>query len=125
MKHKFTFLIIMVSSLLISCGIAKNALESSNLENSNKINYGMTKEEVNQLMGTDSHGGLNNPYKKEIFQDSKNRSIEVFYYMTNRFANTEEESLFPVILFEGKVIGTGWRAIESTSKKYDMQIRNR
>ncbi|MGD1008049.1 MAG: hypothetical protein ABR980_12560 [Ignavibacteriaceae bacterium] len=125
--NKLITLFYIVSSLLIlsGCGIAIQNIADDNRANTVRIEMGMTRTEVDSIMGKGTVVGISNPYKKEIFYDSKNRLLEVYYYYVERFATTEEEQLIPIVLFEGKVEGIGWRSLDATAKKYDIQIRNR
>ncbi|GMR20961.1 MAG: hypothetical protein BMS9Abin36_1559 [Gammaproteobacteria bacterium] len=83
-------------------------------QNINRIDLGMTKTQVQNIMGTTNHYYatahrkptiITHPSKREMFE-SNSRTFEVLYYYT-RYAK-RDAALTPVVLQEGKVVGWGW-----------------
>lgn len=88
--------------------------------NINRLQLGMTKDEVVAVMGTKTHYGKQphrqptvtpHPYKREVaVQNGKH--YEILYYYTKHIRG--DAALTPVILIEGKVIGWGRTSLRST-----------
>jgi len=139
MKKIFLVLIIFIIG---GCSTFNNR-EQFRLENRQaltKIGMGMTKEEVNSVMGTQTatdkifvglmNGGhitktVNNPYRTETLQ-GKDKVFEVYYYYTdvkNQDDAITDDELTPIIFDEGKVIGWGWSFLETNANKYEIRLR--
>lgn len=87
--------------------------------NINKIQLGMARDEVVEIMGTKTHYGkrphraptiIPHPYKREIVTH-KNKKYEVIYYYT-KYAK-RDAALTPVVIHKGKVSGWGWGFLRS------------
>lgn len=104
-------------------------IRTENRLNITKLNVGMTKAEVLQLMGNKSARAsfgknavtITNPYRSEIRQ-AKGQKYEILYYYTHqdqkdwptkRFKILERE-LTPIVLQDGKVIGWGSEFLTSS-----------
>lgn len=120
-----------------------NLLEfrGDNRRNIQKIDLGMTKNEVIQIMGNEIgkteewmgclYGGyvvtesVNNPYSSEILQ-GKDKKFSVLYYYTDLKrgdgAITDDE-LTPIVFEDGKVIGWGRGFLEDNINKYEIRVR--
>jgi len=83
-------------------------------QNINKVELGMTKVQVQNIMGTKSHYYarshrgttiITHPSKREMFVHNST-THEVLYYYT-KYARGDA-ALTPIILVNDKVIGWGW-----------------
>jgi Icc-related predicted phosphoesterase len=102
-------------------------IRTENRQNILKINVGMTKAEILQIMGDKTahvkkEETVTNPYKSELRQANE-RTYEVLYYYTHddqphwpfkRFTILDRE-LTPIIFQDGKVIGWGSEFLAQTS----------
>ena len=88
--------------------------------NINRLQLGMTKDEVVEIMGTKTHYGKQphrqptvtpHPYKREVATQN-GKGYEILYYYTKHTRG--DAALTPVILSEGKVIGWGPTSLRST-----------
>ncbi len=88
--------------------------------NLNRVEIGMTRNQVFEIMGTKTHYGkphygkatiTPHPYKREIVKDG-NKEYEILYYYTKHTKGND--SLTPVVLLDGKVSGWGWNYLRST-----------
>jgi hypothetical protein len=108
------------------------SIRTENRLNITKINVGMTKAEVLQLMGNKTARAsfgknavtITNPYRSELRQVN-GQNCEILYYYTHqdqrdwptkRFKILERE-LTPIIFQDGKVIGWGQPFIDNLSIK--------
>ena len=94
-------------------------LRDENRINIAKIDKGMTRAQVVQVMGEKSVGGMSgtvtNPYKREIIRDCQGAEYEILYYYTEQVGQKHwEEGMTPVILKAGQVVGIGWRYLETS-----------
>ena len=121
--------IVLLALNLSSCIIAYNNFLTKNRQSLMRLKIGMTKAEVNQIMGT---GGINtidhkinNPYRSEIFR-GKEKSFEIWYYVTDKkgryYAITDDE-LTPLIFDEDKLVGWGQGFLSDIIIKYEIRIR--
>ncbi len=113
-------------------------LRNDNRFNLTKLSVGMSKEQVFEIMGEETgevnvgtllHPGImsaTNPYKKEILQ-GKNRIYEMYYYYTDigkgSYFSIAEDELTPLVFDKGKLMGWGWRFIETNIQKYELRIK--
>ena len=118
MKNSIFFMFSLFLSL-ISYG-CDNAAEMrlQNSQNITKINVGMTKAEVLQIMGNKTaHKDsitITNPFKTALRQSDGN-TYEILYYYTHYLQHdypfksfiVRESELTPIIFQDGKVIGWG------------------
>ena len=96
---------------------------SSNRLNLQKLDLGMTRGEVDAIMGTTPsqtrNGLVPNPYERDVLQ-RKNGSYEVLYYLTQKyppFTAIKRSQAIPVVLRNGKVAGWGAEALGSIDSK--------
>lgn len=89
-------------------------LISRNLININKLSLGMTRKEVEHIMGSmqaSTHDSVvANPYKVEPMRVGESQ-YEVLYYLTRKyppFTPIKDSQATPVILKDGRVVGWGW-----------------
>jgi len=82
----------LLACLILSGCYTPLKIRAKNTANLNKLSAGMTKQEVLQIMGTDSCVAvdrtgkivavINNPYKTELLRE-KGKTFEVLYYYTD------------------------------------------
>jgi len=115
------FLLLLIT--LASCGIVINTMNSQNRLNLLKIEIGMTKDEVNEIMGTEiySYWEYSNPHKREQFYANDGKVIEIYYYLINK-KGSENERFSPVLFVDNIVEGVGWRSFERAISKYEINI---
>ena len=79
-----------------------------------KVEPGMTRAQVTQIMGDGTHRferTVSNPEKQETIKDAR-AQYEVLYYYTEQIGQKKwEDGMTPVVLSGGKVVGTGWKEI--------------
>jgi len=97
----------MLIPFLSSCGVVKQVNSRDRANALNKLEVGMTKQQVLDFMGE--------PYGREVYG-----SQEFLIYDTNHWGNTEAERFTPICLVDGKVIGWG-RNYYDSSKKYKIE----
>lgn len=97
-----------------------DAMRDRNKRNLQQLSVGMSRLEVNQIMGTDTAGGLlgtlhrasvSNPYRIETVTGANRQEYEILFYytdVTKRDDVVSDNELTPVILQNGKVIGWGY-----------------
>ena len=80
-----------------------------------QLDLGMSKEEVLEIMGTETYegddGDINNPFRTEVFQMEEDSVVEVLYYYTDKKNNDKaitDEELTPIVFKNGRLIGWGW-----------------
>ena len=127
----------------VSC-TTLDAVRTQNRERLNKLEVGMFKQKVLEIMGTETiktyvtsgwswlllrpnvpSGTINNPYRSETYNTDKG-TLEVLYYYTDEKAAdgaVTDDELTPIVFKEGVLIGWGWGAIEDVEEKYEIRIR--
>jgi hypothetical protein len=85
---------LMASLLIAGCGPTTNNINNSNI---NKLQVGMTREEVIAVMG--------NPEKREVYGRT-----EFLMYTTGNF------TLTPIAIIDGRLLGWGRRYYDDTIK---------
>lgn len=115
----------------------RNALEevrSENRTNLLKLQVGMTKTEVLQIMGTQEDklwGGvgypqrISNPFRAETLE-GKDGTLEVLYYYTDlqkQDGAVTDDELTPLVLKNNKLVGWGRSALNESVTKYEIRVR--
>ena len=133
---KIMLLTVLVLSLL-GCTSEIDKLSSSNRQNLTKLNIGMTRHNVMQLMGSESaelqwsfldphpYPSASNPYRVETLQ-GKDKVFEILYYCTDLKRNdgaVTDDELTPFVFERDKLIGWGWNFMEANIQKYEIIIR--
>lgn len=113
--------------ILTSCA-NYNSFRAENRENIARLEQGMSKEQVITIMGKSTASGLGetitNPYKREFIQTKNGDKLEILYYYTEQIGDKYwEEGMTPVVFEQGRVVGIGWRYLDSTD--VSVTIRNR
>lgn len=124
------FRILTSITIIISLSACSNYSSSraENRENIARLNLGMSKEQVMVIMGNNTASGLgetiSNPYKREFIKTKNGNTLEVLYYYTEQIGDKNwEMGMTPVSFEQGKVVGIGWRFLDSTDTS--VTIRNR
>jgi hypothetical protein len=121
----------------------RNEVGSYNQANLLKIDLGVTKTKVLEVMGgvqkiqtyiatsfmTKKEGVIiNNPFNREFKTDSAGNTIEVIWYYTN-INKTEgditKEQQTPIVLEKNGVVGMGWDFYEDYAKRKRISIEER
>lgn len=102
---------IIISALLIAVltGCAGYpGLRNGNREKLNQLQLGMSKAQVEAVMGNEGFGDIRQPYKREVFE-SNGAAYEVLYYYTDVIGDyrSMDTGMTPVIFRQGKFIGSG------------------
>jgi hypothetical protein len=116
------FFVLLISGMLVNgahaCETAYKELLRQNNDNLTRLNLGMSKDELVQLMtdcSTHVKGKpFTNPFKVDAWQRGSD-TYEVMYYLTRRyqkFTPVRESHTTPVVLKNGKVTGWGRAALE-------------
>jgi len=106
-----------------------DSIRAMNRERLMKLSIGMSKQEVLNVMGTQTMQAegwtVNNPYRSEIMT-GKDKTFEVLYYYTDvkqgDNAITDDE-LAPLVFDDGKLIGWGWSFLKDNAQKYEIRMR--
>jgi len=109
---------------LFGCASAGKFIQRNRI-NLSHLRYGMTKAEVHGVMGQESYGSANNPYRSAMHSGKDGTSIEVFYYWTDgswRGGITDDE-LTPVVFSNGALIGWGREFWTEFVNKYELRIK--
>lgn len=119
--------VFVTTSLLVACS-SYGELRDENRQNIVRVEKGMTKLQVVEVMGAKSgkgsDGTFSNPYKREIIKDRAGNEFEILYYYTERIGEKNwEEGMTPIALKDGVVAGIGWRYIESSDFNITMKRR--
>ena len=130
-------------TLIICLGLtgcaSLNTVRTTNRENLIKLNIGMMKQKVMEIMGTErkityqfagiltpfTAHAINNPYRSEVLQ-GKDKTFEVLYYYTDikkRDGAITDDELLPIVFDENKLIGWGWSFLQDNINKYEIRIR--
>ena len=131
---------------LVGCASVGNLdkLRVENRQNILRIQIGMTKSEVLNIMGnkfaTDvylrnlsgsNQFTVNNPYRSEILQ-GKDKVFEIIYYYTDvkktqqyfgAIFSVQDDELTPLVFDNGKLIGWGWSFLQDNVQKYELRMR--
>ena len=145
-KVNYFLVFILTAHILTACTSMYSQYEkvrSRNRQNVNKLNIGMTKDEVLETLGTltdklvsrrRSDGGslflpetqyIDNPFRTSSFERDT-LTFELLYYYTDLKradgAKTDDE-MTPIVLINGRLAGWGWDFWEDTANKYELRIR--
>lgn len=84
------------------------ALRESNREKIAQLQLGMSKAQVEAIMGSAGFMDVKQPYRREVFE-SNGRAYEVLYYYTDFIQDYQpmDTGMTPVVIREGKFIGAG------------------
>ena len=121
-------------------------VRAMNAQNMLKLNSGMNKQEVLNIMGVGiiqtekievyRTGGyqvmpylkISNPYRTETIRASGDKLFEVYYYFTDLKSpgdSIQDEDLTPLIFDDDKLIGWGWGFFQDTAQKYKIERKVR
>ena len=118
--------ILLVLVIMISGCTESDRIRVMNRENLMKLSIGITKQEVLDIMGTETFGSINNPYKNEVLYGKNGKVLEVLYYYTDKKSADgviTDDELTPLVFDGDKLIGWGWGFLEVNIQKYEIRIR--
>ena len=122
---------------------ARNEVGSYNQANLLKVDIGVTKTKVLEVMGgvqkiqtyistsfmTKKESIIiNNPFNREFKTDSAGNTIEILWYYTNlnkADGDITKEQQTPIVLEKNAVVGMGWDFYEDYAKRKGMTIEPR
>ena len=122
---------------------ARNEVGSYNQANLLKVDLGVTKNKVLEVMGgvqkiqtyittsfmTKKEGIIiNNPFNREFKTDTAGNTIEIVWYYTNinkAEGDITREQQTPIILEKNAVVGMGWDFYEDYAKRKGINIEAR
>ncbi|GAO44715.1 hypothetical protein FPE01S_03_07540 [Flavihumibacter petaseus NBRC 106054] len=122
---------------------SRNEVGSYNQANLLKVDLGVTKTKVLEVMGgvqkiqTYTSSSIvtkkedviiNNPYNREFKTDSAGNTLEVLWYYTNvkkAEGDITKEQLTPIILDKNAVVGLGWDFYEGYAKRRGITLEQR
>ncbi len=122
---------------------ARNEVGSYNQSNLLKVDLGVTKTKVLEVMGgiqkiqtyvttsfmTKKEGIIiNNPFNREFKTDTAGNTMEILWYYTNinkADGDITKEQQTPIILEKNAVVGMGWDFYEDYAKRKGITIEAR
>jgi hypothetical protein len=122
---------------------ARNEVGSYNQSNLLKVDLGVTKTKVLEVMGgiqkiqtyvttsfvTKKEGIIiNNPFNREFKTDTAGNTMEILWYYTNinkAEGDITKEQQTPIILEKNAVVGMGWDFYEDYAKRKGITIEAR
>ena len=127
---KFLGVLFFAACLVAGCANPYAIMRDGNRAAIAKVEIGMSKLQVENIMGSRAAEGLSgryeNPYKREIIRGTDGQSYDVLYYYTQQIGERQiETGLTPVVFDEGRVVGIGWSYLDSISGASTTTIRRR
>jgi hypothetical protein len=135
---KKIFVLMLLSVFMFGCAstpcqVKVSAMDVAvkNTKHVTQLTLGMTKEQVEAVMGTESikikcwlrEVEIKNPTKTEVF-GGNGKSFEVLYYLTNtEYAGweiVEYDDLTPLVFLDNKLIGVGELFLREVKKQYNL-----
>lgn len=101
----------LVLSACVSNKTRAERFVAGNRENLSRLELGMTRAQLVQLMGVESVVNLSNPARSESFMGADGKPVEVIYYCVSRKCRREGET--PIVIADGRVTGWGRGFLES------------
>lgn len=116
--------------VLAGCANPYAGMRDGNRVALNKIELGMSKANVLNVMGERSADGMDgkyeNPYKRETIKGIDSTTYEILYYYTQQIGDRPiETGLTPIVLSNGRVTGIGWGYLDSIAGNSTTTIRRR
>lgn len=127
---RFIGVLFFAALLLAGCANPYAIMRDGNRAALAKVEIGMSKSQVESIMGSRSAEGeggrYENPYKREIIRGTDSQSYDVLYYYAQQIGERPiETGLTPVVFNEGRVVGIGWGYLDSISGASTTTIRRR
>lgn len=115
---------------IAGCSNPYATMRDANRMAMNKIDAGMSRDQVQEIMGqrsADGEGGrFENPFKRETIMGTDGKSYDVLFYYTQAIENRPiETGLTPVVFYDRKVTGIGWGYLDSLTGYSTTTIRRR
>ena len=114
-QKKSIIIIVFLTIFLFSCASSGPFKTSSTRRNLDKLEVGMTKSEILDIMGF--------PYQREVFRGQDGQPVEVLIYQT-KFVGTllspSDSDLTPVVLKDNSLVGWG-RNFYDRTKRYEFK----
>jgi hypothetical protein len=123
------------TTLVVGGCVSLNQLGARNRQRLSGLEIGMTKSDVQRVMGTDttsvreygrSTQVIPSPYKTATVQTDRGQVLEVLYYYTGDLQGdprgVRPDDITPVVLTNGRVSGWGSDFFESVDK-HELRVR--
>ncbi|MTI87491.1 MAG: DUF3192 domain-containing protein [Balneolaceae bacterium] len=129
-------LILVLITLVFSSCKSLDDVRTKNRENLIHLEQGMSKQEVLDLMGTETQktyagdftmptGKINNPYRVEMY-NADSSTFEILFYYTDVKSTDDaitDDELTPIVLRDNSLVGFGWSFWEGQIQKYEIRVR--
>ena len=102
---------ILIIIAVLGCSASMEQVRTKNRENLLRLSIGLGELDVLQIMGTETIGNINNPYRKETPMGEDGELYVVFFYHTDIKKDDKlitDDELTPIVLKDNQLIGWGW-----------------
>lgn len=129
MFKKIVICVVLLSTLSACASFSK--ITAENRTRLNRLSVGMTKEQVLQIMGTEtietgsSPAVVTNPHRSETLKSESGKLIEVLFYYTDVKAQDgviTDDELTPIVIEDRKLVGWG-NSFYTNVKKIEVRYR--
>lgn len=106
-KIKLSLVAVITTIFLTACG-GFPALRDGNREKISQLQLGMSKAQVEAIMGNSGFMDVKQPYRREVFE-SNGKAYEVLFYYTDFIQDFQpmDTGMTPVVFRDGRFIGAG------------------
>ena len=122
-------LLIFISLTLLAGCSGLSQVRADNREKLNGLSAGMSKQEVLNIMGTETTQAqssvITNPYRTEMHRSSEHVFEILFYYtdIQKKDGAITDNELAPLVVIDGKLDGWGWSHWENVKRVYEIEAR--
>lgn len=122
-------LLIFISLTLLAGCSGLSQVRADNREKLNGLSAGMSKQEVLNIMGTETTQAqgsvITNPYRTEMHRSSEHVFEILFYYtdIQKKDGAITDNELTPLVVIDGKLDGWGWSHWENVKRVYEIEAR--
>jgi hypothetical protein len=131
MRSLTAVLAILVAAIAVVACATLGELRSENRQNLQRLEEGMTRAQVHEVMGrwekrTQSRTYVTNPYRTERLPTLGGGTASLLWYYTSlkaRDGAITDDELTPVVLRADTVVGWGWSMLTERGDSYTVRIR--
>ena len=115
----------------VGCSTPEAQLQKITLDarvNILKLSFGMSKQEVIIIMGSESYSidelQISKPFRSSMYNKNGDM-IEIFFYYTElreRDGKLSDNELTPLVFINGKLDSWGWESWIEKAKTYDINV---
>jgi hypothetical protein len=123
------FILCIVVIFLNGC-VSTSQIRADNRERLINLSVGISKQEVLEIMGTetiraDNATIITNPYRTEMYRTGDSVFELVLYYTDLQKADgaITDDELTPIVVKDGVVDGWGWSYWNDAIQKYEIRVR--